>query len=247
MKVIAILNHKGGTGKTTSSLNIGAGLAKLNKKVLLIDIDPQTNLSEGLGVRNAEKSIYQNIKGDPRLPILNITDNLDLIPASIDLLGAELEMVSIFGRETIIKKLLNPIKDNYDYIILDCPPAIGMLTVNAIVASDTLLIPLEAEFYSYTGIDKLVDIIQKVKDNYNENLTIGGVFITKYNAQRSLTGKMKASIGKYFGDKLFDTAIRVNISLSEAQLSGKSVFDYAPTSNGAKDYSDLVNEITAKI
>lgn len=246
MKTIAILNHKGGTGKTTSSLNIGAGLAKINKRVLLIDIDPQTNLSEGLGIRNAEKSIYQSIKGAP-LSIINITENLDLIPASVDLLGAELEMVSIFGRETIIKKLLKPVKDSYDYIILDCPPAIGMLTVNAIVASDTLLIPLEAEFYSYTGIDKLVDIIQKIKENYNENLTIGGVFITKYNAQRSLTGKMKASIGKYFGDKLFDTTIRVNISLSEAQLSGKSVFDYAPTSNGAKDYSDLVNEITAKI
>ncbi len=247
MKVIAILNHKGGTGKTTSSLNIGAGLAKLNKKVLLIDIDPQTNLSEGLGVRNVERSIYQSIKEETALPILNITENLDLVPSSIDLLAAELEMVSRFGREIIIKKLLNPIKSDYDYIVLDCPPAMGMLTINAIVASDTLLIPLEAEFYSYTGIDKLVDIIQKVRDNYNEKLTIGGVFITKYDARRALTEKMKTSIGKYFGDKLFDTTIRINVALSEAQLSGKSVFDYDPNSNGAKDYSDLVNEMTAKI
>lgn len=247
MKIIAILNHKGGTGKTTSSLNIGAGLAKINKKVLLIDIDPQTNLSEGLGVRGAERSIYQSIKEGVDLPILNITKNLDLVPASVDLLGAELELVSQFGRETIIKKLLKPIKEDYDYIILDCPPAMGMLTVNAIVASDKLLIPLEAEFYSYTGIDKLVEIIHKVKENYNENLTIGGVFLTKYNAQRSLTERIKTSIAGYFGDKLFDTAIRVNVSLSEAQLNGKSIFDYEPTSNGAKDYSDLVNEITTKI
>lgn len=247
MKSIAILNHKGGTGKTTSSINIGAGLAKMGKKVLLVDIDPQANLTEGLGVRDPKISIYDSIRDSKKLPIINIRENLDLVPSSMDLLGAELEIVSKIGREKIITKLLKPVKNQYDYIILDCPPALGLLTINAIVASDTILLPLEAEYFAYKGIDRLIGVIEQVQEHFNEDLTIGGVFVTKCNSQRTLTQTIINSITEHFGSKVFDARIRVNVSLSEAQLQGQSVFEYAPESNGAKDYEKLVDEILAKL
>jgi chromosome partitioning protein len=247
MKSIAILNHKGGTGKTTSSINIGAGLAKKGKRVLLVDIDPQANLTEGLGVRDPKISIYDSIRDSKKLPIINIRENLDLVPSSMDLLGAELEIVSKIGREKIITKLLKPVKNQYDYIILDCPPALGLLTINAIVASDTILLPLEAEYFAYKGIDRLIGVIEQVQEHFNEDLTIGGVFVTKCNSQRTLTQTIINSITEHFGSKVFDARIRVNVSLSEAQLQGQSVFEYAPDSNGAKDYEKLVDEILAKL
>lgn len=247
MKTIAILNHKGGTGKTTSAINIGAGLAKKGKRVLLVDIDPQANLTEGLGIRDAETSIYDSIRDSKKLPVIQINESLDLVPSSIDLLGAELEIVSKIGREKIITKLLKPLKSEYDYIILDCPPALGLLTINAIVASDTVLLPLEAEYFAYKGIDRLMGVIEQVQEHLNEKLTIGGVFVTKCNSQRTLTQTIVNSITDFFGDKVFDTKIRINVSLSEAQLQGQSVFDYAPESNGAKDYELLVDEIIRKI
>jgi len=247
MKTIAILNHKGGTGKTTSAINIGAGLAKKGKRVLLVDIDPQANLTEGLGIRDAETSIYDSIRDSKKLPVIQIHERLDLVPSSIDLLGAELEIVSKIGREKIIAKLLKPLKSEYDYIILDCPPALGLLTINAIVASDTVLLPLEAEYFAYKGIDRLIGVIEQVQEHLNEKLTVGGVFVTKCNSQRTLTQTIVNSITDFFGDKVFDTKIRINVSLSEAQLQGQSVFDYAPESNGAKDYELLVDEIIRKI
>lgn len=247
MKTIAILNHKGGTGKTTSAINIGAGLAKKGKRVLLVDIDPQANLTEGLGIRDAETSIYDSIRDSKKLPVIQINESLDLVPSSIDLLGAELEIVSKIGREKIITKLLKPLKSEYDYIILDCPPALGLLTINAIVASDTVLLPLEAEYFAYKGIDRLMGVIEQVQEHLNEKLTIGGVFVTKCNSQRTLTQTIVDSITDFFGDKVFETKIRINVSLSEAQLQGQSVFEYAPESNGAKDYDLLVDEIIRKI
>lgn len=247
MKTIAILNHKGGTGKTTSAINIGAGLARKGKRVLLVDIDPQANLTEGLGIRDAETSIYDSIRDSKKLPVIQINESLDLVPSSIDLLGAELEIVSKIGREKIITKLLKPLKSDYDYIILDCPPALGLLTVNAIVASDTVLLPLEAEYFAYKGIDRLMGVIEQVQEHLNEKLTIGGVFVTKCNSQRTLTQTIVDSITDFFGDKVFETKIRINVSLSEAQLQGQSVFEYAPESNGAKDYDLLVDEIIRKI
>lgn len=247
MKVIAILNHKGGTGKTTSALNIGAGLARLKKKTLLIDIDPQTNLTEGLGIKDVNISIYNSFKNDKELPIHKISDYLDLVPSSLDLVGAELDLVNRLARETVLKNLLKPIKDNYDYVIIDCPPALGMLTINALVPADTVLIPLEAEYYAYRGIDRIVSIIADVRKHYNENLTIGGVFITKCNPKRLLTENITESVKKHFGDKLLNSKIRVNVSLAEAPIQGKDIFEYAPTSNGAADYMELVNEIITKL
>ncbi|WP_035141842.1 ParA family protein [Flavobacterium daejeonense] len=250
MKIISILNHKGGTGKTTSTANIGAGLARLNKKTLLIDIDPQANLTEGLGLINTEKSIYDSIKDDKYktpLPIVEISEFLHLVPSSLDLLGAELELVSRSKRESILEKLIHGININYDYIIIDCPPAMGLLTLNALVPSTTVLVPLEAEFYAYKGIDRLINIIENVQFNFNPELAIGGVFITKCNSQRILTDSIKTSVKKYFGEKLFDTSIRVNVALAEAPVSGQNIFDYSPTSNGAIDYGNLVDEILMKI
>lgn len=248
MKIIAIINHKGGTGKTTSTLNIGAGLARLKKKTLLIDIDPQSNLTEGLGLRDVKVSIYDSIKNDTTpLPIETLSEYLDIVPSSLDLLGAEIELVSRLGRETILKRLLKAVKGKYDYILIDCAPALGMLTVNALVAADTVMIPLEAEYFAYRGIDRLVSIISDVRTHYNENLTIGGVFITKINPRRVITEQITESIKKYFNDKLFKTSIRVNVALVEAQLKGIDVFEYAPVSNGALDYSNLTDEILAKI
>lgn len=247
MKIIAIINHKGGTGKTTSTLNIGAGLARAKKKTLLIDIDPQSNLTEGLGLRDVKVSIYDSIKDDTALPIETISEYLDIIPSSLDLLGAEIELVSRLGRETILKRLLKAVEGKYDYILIDCAPALGMLTVNALVAADTVMIPLEAEYFAYRGIDRLVSIISDVRKHYNENLTIGGVFITKINPRRIITEQITESIKKYFNDKLFDTSIRINVALVEAQLKGIDIFEYAPASNAATDYANLTDEIIAKI
>jgi len=247
MKTIAILNHKGGTGKTTSALNIGAGLARLKKKTLLIDLDPQTNLTEGLGVRDAKISVYNSLRDGTDLPVQPINEYLDLVPSSLDLVAAELELVSQMARESILKKLLKKVKAQYEYIIIDCPPALGMLTINALVPSDTVLIPLEAEFYSYRGIDRMVNIISEVRTHYNENLTIGGVFITKCNSKRLLTEHITESVKKHFGDKLLDTKIRVNVALAEAPVHGQDIFAYAPQSNGAADYENLVNEIVTKL
>lgn len=247
MKTIAILNHKGGTGKTTSALNIGAGLARQKKKTLLIDIDPQTNLTEGLGRRDIKVSIYNSIRDGVDLPIEKINGYLDLVPSSLELVGAELELVSRLARESILKNLLKKIKDNYDYIVIDCPPALGMLTINALVPADTVLIPLEAEYYAYRGIDRMVSIISDVRTHYNENLTIGGVFITKCNPNRLLTEHITESVHKHFGEKLLNSKIRVNVSLAEAPIHGKDIFEYAPTSNGARDYEKLVEEILTKI
>ena len=247
MKTISIMNHKGGTGKTTSSINIGAGLAKKGFKVLLLDIDSQANLTEGLGKGDPELSVYDSIRENKKLPILNVSENLDLVPSSIDLLGAEMEIVSKIGREQILHKLLKPIRSEYDYIIIDCPPSVGLLTVNAMVASDTILLPLQGEYFAYKGVDRLLGIVKEVRDNLNDKLEIGGVFITQINPNRILTKTIVEKLTEDLQDKVFDTKIRINVALAEAQLQGESIFDYAPDSNGAKDYELLVDEILSKL
>jgi chromosome partitioning protein len=247
MKTISIMNHKGGTGKTTSSINIGAGLAKKGLKVLLLDIDSQANLTEGLGKGDQELSVYDSIRENKKLPILNVSENLDLVPSSIDLLGAEMEIVSKIGREQILHKLLKPIRSEYDYIIIDCPPSVGLLTVNAMVASDTILLPLQGEYFAYKGVDRLLGIVNEVRDNLNDKLEIGGVFITQINPNRILTKTIVEKLTEDLQDKVFETKIRINVALAEAQLQGQSIFDYAPESNGAKDYEMLVDEILNRL
>ncbi|HCX77429.1 MAG TPA: chromosome partitioning protein ParA, partial [Algoriphagus sp.] len=186
------------------------------------------------------------MRENKKLPILNVSENLDLVPSSIDLLGAEMEIVSKIGREQILHKLLKPIRSEYDYIIIDCPPSVGLLTVNAMVASDTILLPLQGEYFAYKGVDRLLGIVKEVRDNLNDKLEIGGVFITQINPNRILTKTIVEKLTEDLQDKVFDTKIRINVALAEAQLQGQSIFDYAPDSNGAKDYELLVDEILSK-
>jgi chromosome partitioning protein len=243
MKKIVIANHKGGVGKTTSSINISAGLAKKGKNVLIIDTDPQSNLTESFGIFDPVKDLYLSFsKGEP-LPIINVKKNLSIVPNSLNFSGIELEIAGRMPREIILKELMAGLDKTYDYCIIDCPPSLGLITLNALVAADEVYIPMEAEFLAYRGIDSIVGIINLVKKHFNPGLMIKGVFFTKYNEQRVLTKEIKNQIKGYFGDNLMKTAIRVNVALAEAQSSGKDIFEYDPNSNGAKDYMSLVNEI----
>ena len=243
MKKIVIANHKGGVGKTTSSINISAGLAKKGKNVLIIDTDPQSNLTESFGIFDPVKDLYLSFsKGEP-LPIINVKNNLSIVPNSLNFSGIELEIAGRMPREIILKELMAGLDKTYDYCIIDCPPSLGLITLNALVAADEVYIPMEAEFLAYRGIDSIVGIINLVKKHFNPGLMIKGVFFTKYNEQRVLTKEIKNQIKGYFGDNLMKTAIRVNVALAEAQSSGKDIFEYDPNSNGAKDYMSLVNEI----
>jgi chromosome partitioning protein len=244
MKKIVIANHKGGVGKTTSSINISAGLAKKGKNVLIIDTDPQSNLTESFGIFDPVKDLYLSFsKGEP-LPIINVKKNLSIVPNSLNFSGIELEIAGRMPREIILKELMAGLDKTYDYCIIDCPPSLGLITLNALVAADEVYIPMEAEFLAYRGIDSIVGIINLVKKHFNPGLMIKGVFFTKYNEQRVLTKEIKNQIKGYFGDNLMKTAIRVNVALAEAQSSGKDIFEYDPNSNGAKDYMSLVNEIS---
>jgi chromosome partitioning protein len=243
MKKIVIANHKGGVGKTTSSINISAGLAKKGKNVLIIDTDPQSNLTESFGIFDPVKDLYLSFsKGEP-LPIINVKKNLSIVPNSLNFSGIELEIAGRMPREIILKELMAGLDKTFDYCIIDCPPSLGLITLNALVAADEVYIPMEAEFLAYRGIDSIVGIINLVKKHFNPGLMIKGVFFTKYNEQRVLTKEIKNQIKGYFGDNLMKTAIRVNVALAEAQSSGKDIFEYDPNSNGAKDYMSLVNEI----
>ncbi len=242
-KVISISNHKGGVGKTTSSINIGAGLVKLKKKVLLIDLDPQANLSQSLGVLEAELNIYGALRGDYELQPIEIIEGLYLVPSTLDLSGAEVEMSGEPGREYILKELIDPIKDNYDFIIIDSPPSLGLLTINSFTASDEILIPLQAQYLALQGLTKLLEVVDKIKKRLNKGLKIGGVFITQYDKRKVLNRDVASSIDLHFKDTVFKTKIRDNIALAEAPAQGLDIFRYNPKSYGAEDYLTLSKEI----
>ena len=246
-KVFCISNHKGGVGKTTSTINIGAGLNKLGKKVLLIDLDPQANLSQSLGIIEAEKNIYGSIRSDYPLHPINVLKGFDIIPSTLDLSGAEIELISEAGREYILSELIDPIRNNYDYILIDCPPSIGLLTVNALTTSDAVLIPLQAEFLAVQGLTKLTEVIDKVKVRLNKKLTIGGVFITQYDNRKILNRNVVESIEAYFKTGVFKTKIRDNVALAEAPTQGTDIFRYSLSSNGAEDYLNLCKEIIGNV
>lgn len=243
MKTICLVNHKGGVGKTTSVACIGAGLALRGKRVLLIDLDPQTNLTDSMGVKEAPLSIYDAMSREKSLPIVSVKPNLSIVPAALHLAGLELEIASRMARETILRRLIEPLKKQFDYAIIDCPPSLGLLTINGLVAADEVFIPLEAEYLAYRGIDTIVGIINNVRTHFNPNLFISGVFLTKYNRQRILTRSIKEEVAQYFGSVLFENNIRVNVALAEAPANGKDIFEYAPESNGAEDYLAIVDEL----
>jgi chromosome partitioning protein len=242
-KVISISNHKGGVGKTTSAINIGAGLNKLGKKILLIDLDPQANLSQSLGLVNQEKNIYGALRGKYKLEPIKIIKGLDVIPSTLDLSGAEVEMSGEPGREYILKEIIEPLKSSYDYILIDSPPSLGLLTINSFTASDEVFIPLQAQFLALQGLSKLVEVIDKIQSRLNKELKIGGVFITQYDSRKVLNRDVVATIEAHFKNKVFKTKVRDNVALAEAPSQGLDIFRYNPKSYGAEDYLSLSKEI----
>jgi chromosome partitioning protein len=242
-KVISISNHKGGVGKTTSAINIGAGLNLLKKKVLLIDLDPQANLTQSLGLINEPINIYGALRGEYKLQPIEILKGLDVIPSTLDLSGAEVELSSEPGREYILKELIEPLRASYDFIIIDSPPSLGLLTINSFTASDEILIPLQAQYLALQGLAKLVEVVDKIKQRLNKGLKVGGVFITQYDSRKVLNRDVVDTIQAHFKDEVFKTKVRDNIALAEAPSQGLDIFRYSSKSNGAEDYLALSKEV----
>ena len=251
-KAIAIFNQKGGVGKTTTNINLAACLALKGKKVLILDIDPQGNTTSGIGIpkRKLKNTIYNILIDkdyDPRKSIIHTNvKNLDLIPASVDLAGAEVELVELEGRESTLKKGLDKIKGDYDYIFIDCPPSLGLLTVNALTAAHSLLIQVQAEYYALAGLELIQQTMQSVREALNPSLSLMGVLLTFYDKRKSLNRDVAEGLRESLGDRLFSTCIRDNVALAEAPSNGKSIFEYRAKSFGAQDYGALANEFLAR-
>ena len=240
---IAISNHKGGEGKTTSTVNIGAGLAMAGKKVLLIDMDPQANLTQSYGITKSDVSVYEVLTGEAKPMMVNIFENLDVLPSTLDLSGAEMELSNETGREYILREAIAEVSQNYDYILIDCPPSLGLLTINALTAADEVFIPLQAHYLAIKGLTKIVEVIGKVQKRLNKNVQITGVFVTQFDKRKVLHRDVVETIYTYFQEKLFNTRIRDNIALAEAPSQGLDIFRYDPECKGAEDYRSLCQEI----
>ena len=247
-KVIAICNQKGGVGKTTTAINLSVYLALYDKKVLLIDIDPQGNATSGLGINkhNIKTSIYDLVidEIDPRPIIIKTSiNNLALIPSTISLTGAEVELVGIMGREYRLKKALSPILQDYDFIIIDCPPSLGLLTVNALAAANSVLIPIQCEYYALEGLSQLVNTVNLVKENVNSNLEIEGVLLTMADFRTNLTNEVIKEVRNFFKGRVYETVIPRNIRLTEAPGFGKPIALYDKNSIGAEKYQAFMTEL----
>jgi chromosome partitioning protein len=245
-KIISVSNHKGGVGKTTSTVNIGAGLANRSNKVLLVDLDPQANLTQSLGVKNAEITIYENLKGENTIHPIEVRNNMYVLPSSLDLSAAEIELSSEPGREYILREILSSISEKFDYILIDCPPSLGLLTINALAASDKVVIPLQAEYLPLRGLAKLNDVIKKIQSRLNPKLEVGCVFLTQYTPRKVLNRDIAESVKSFFGEKLLETKISDNIALAEAPSQGKDIFVYNRNCKGAQDYNELCDEMLRK-
>jgi chromosome partitioning protein len=250
-KIIAIANQKGGVGKTTTSVNLAASLGVLEKKVLLIDADPQANATSGLGinVEEVELGTYQllehSIKAEEAIMTTN-SPNLDIIPAHIDLVAIEIELVDQDEREYMLKKAIEHLKESYDYILIDCAPSLGLLTLNALTASDSVIIPIQCEYFALEGLGKLLNTIKSVQKIHNKTLDIEGLLLTMYDSRLRLSNQVVEEVQKHFNEMVFTTIIQRNVRLSEAPSYGESIINYDAGSKGASNYLSLAHEIIKK-
>ena len=250
-KIIAIANQKGGVGKTTTAINLAASLSALDKKVLIVDADPQANASSGLSinVRDLEKTIYECIINDvdPNDAILSTEiPNLSILPSHIDLVGAEIEMLNFQNREKLLKDLLEKIRNRFDYIFIDCSPSLGLITVNSLTAADSVIIPVQCEYFALEGISKLLNTIKIIKSKLNQNLEIEGFLLTMYDARLRLANLVYEDVKKNFGEMVFTTVIQRNVKLCEAPSYGQPVILYDPDSRGSYHYMLLAKELIEK-
>ncbi|NKI32814.1 ParA family protein [Croceivirga thetidis] len=250
-KIIAIANQKGGVGKTTTSVNLAASLGVLEKKVLLIDADPQANATSGLGVdvESVEKGTYQLLEhtmGPEEVVVKTNSPNVDLIPAHIDLVAIEIELVDKDRREYMLKQALSDLASQYDYVLIDCAPSLGLLTLNALTAADSVMIPIQCEYFALEGLGKLLNTVKSVQKIHNNNLDIEGMLLTMYDSRLRLSNQVVEEVRKHFAEMVFDTIIQRNVKLSEAPSYGESIIKYDASSKGAANYLNLANEILNK-
>lgn len=250
-KIIAIANQKGGVGKTTTSVNLAASLGVLEKKVLLVDADPQANATSGLGVEidSVKKGSYQVLEHTVSAKEAIVTansPNLDLIPAHIDLVAIEIELIDKTNREMMLRKALEPIKNNYDYIFIDCAPSLGLITLNALTAANSVIIPIQCEYFALEGLGKLLNTIKSIQKIHNRDLGIEGMLLTMYDSRLRLSNQVVDEVKKHFGNMVFSTIIQRNVKLGEAPSFGETIIDYDATSKGASSYLKLAQELINK-
>ncbi|MBE6769966.1 MAG: ParA family protein [Ruminococcaceae bacterium] len=250
-KIISVVNQKGGVGKTTSAVNLAAGLGLLGKKILLLDIDPQGNTTSGYGIdrRNVKASSYDLLVGDKTVSDAAIATkfkNVTVVPSSMDLAGAEIELIDLDNRNEKLKQKLLPIRNDYDFILIDCPPSLGLITINALTVSDSVMVPIQCEYYALEGLSQLISSIRQVKRIYNPNLEVEGILLTMYDGRLNLTQQVVGEIKKYFKDKLYSTVIPRAVRLSEAPSYGEPIQYYDKHSKGADAYNNLAKEFLKK-
>ena len=245
-QIIAILNHKGGVGKSTTAVSLAAALQLSKKHVLAIDMDGQANLTEAFGLSiEEEQTVYGAMCGQYHLPLVKLANGITVVPSCLDLSAAESELISEPGRELILKGLITKAiaKEHFDYVIIDCPPSLGLLTLNALTAADYIISPVQAQYLAMRGMAKLMDIIRIVQERLNPNLKVGGIVITQFDRRKILNRSVMEIVNDNFHEKVFNTVIRDNVALAEAPINGKTIFEYNPKSNGASDYMSLAKEV----
>jgi len=247
-RVLAIANQKGGVGKTTTAVNLAASLAAAEKRTLLVDMDPQGNATSGIGIDKSglEQTIYHALIGEAEardIRVKTVLEALDLLPATTDLIGAEVELITAFARETKLQSVLAPLRDEYDYLIIDCPPSLGLLTVNSLTAADSVLVPLQCEFFALEGLSQLMNTIRLIQRDLNPNLVIQGIILTMFDIRNNLSHQVTEEVRKHFNDRVFETMIPRNVRLSEAPSHGLPALLYDASSRGSEAYLQLAREV----